>query len=207
MKTASANKTRAFRFLAISAVMGMVLACNFPLLRTADPAAAPQEPASPAVPGLPGATSGNDTALEACLPAVVPGSTTRAQVTAALGEPVQSRQEGEFENLYYPSAVPKMFDVVTLKDQVVVRVVAHHGEKHPLGWSEVLARHGEPAHQAYSDFSQGSRTYSFPEKGLAYIANPELDVVLARWCFPPMGLDAFLAEYGSVLLEEDPFDR
>ena len=144
-------------------------------------------------------------AAEQCLAGIMPGKTTRAEVTNLLGEPVSSDISGTTENLYYTSPVKYQNNTVTLVDGVVIRVSVIPGANEMKPWSEVKAEYGEPEHTAYSYYEQNSRTYAFPQKGLVYIADEDLDLVYIKECFAPLSLEHYNLLYGMFLPQEDPF--
>jgi len=120
------------------------------------------------------------------------------------GDPVATQQEGSYEALKYASPLKGQNNTVYLLNQVVDWVNIVLAEDNPLTWSAVKAQYGEPAYTAYSDYLQGSRNYAFPEQGLNFIADDELDIVFIQECFVPMSLEDYGNAYGIFLPQEDP---
>jgi hypothetical protein len=142
-----------------------------------------------------------------CLAGVIPGQTNRDEVITILGEPDATRQEGNYEALQYPTHLIGQYHTVYLQNQVVEWVSTVLTEDNPLTWSAVRAQYGEPAHTAYSDYLEGSRNLAFPEQGLNFIADPELDIVFVQECFVPMSLADYMQAYGDFLPQENPFTK
>ena len=142
---------------------------------------------------------------EECLAGIIPGKSTRAEVTSLLGEPLQSESSGTAENMYYNSPVKYQYNTVALVDGVVNRVSVIPGANEMKPWSAVKAQYGEPEHTAYSYYEQNSRTNAYPQKGLVYIADEDLDLVYIKECFAPLSLEHYNLLYGMFLPQENPF--
>ncbi len=169
------------------------LACSIPFQSQGAPTSVPQQPAGEA-PG-------------ACLPGIIPGTTTRDQLVSLLGEPLAVEPEGAFEDMLYSSPSQGQFNSVYIQDGVVVLVSIVTAGDSPLAWSAVEAQYGEPAHTTYSYYLQSAMTYIYPERGLAFIASQAPDIVYIRQCFAPMALDDYMTTWGQSLPAEDPFIR
>jgi hypothetical protein len=212
MRTGSKKNSRSVKWLAFLSLPLCILACNLPFLAdrsSPDPGTGAAAPGLIQPSSLPPASESEPDVIEnnTCLPSIIPGKTSRSEVISSLGEPSQVQQEGGFENLYYPSPIKGQFNQVSLNNQVVEQVVVIQGEEPPQRWSDVQSRHGIPAHTAYSDYLQGSRVFAYPELGLSYTADSDMDVVFFRVCFVPLSLEDYISRYGAVLLQEDPFTR
>ncbi len=153
------------------------------------------------------APASGDNARADCLEGIYPGKTGKSEVIALLGEPAAVQQDGSHEALQYISPTKGQYNTVYLTDQVVERVSVVLPESDPLTWSEVSAWYGEPAHTAFSDYLPGSQYFAYPEQGLSFIADADLDIVFLRECFAPMPLEDYLNAYGDALLMEDPFTK
>ncbi|MFA5873570.1 MAG: hypothetical protein WC832_06365, partial [Anaerolineales bacterium] len=57
----------------------------------------------------------------------------------------------------------------------------------------------------YTNYLQGSMTYIYPDKGRAFIADENADIVFTKQCFLPMSLEDYLNTWGKNLPSEDPF--
>ena len=141
------------------------------------------------------------------LKGVVPGKTTKEEVIKNLGEPAKSKTEEGMDVLEYPSTHELMPHAVYVKDGVVVLVGAHISEDDDFTVSEVIAKYGQPAKKTYSYYSDGALTYIYPSRGLALIADEDLDVVFEEQCFVPMSLEQYMQTWGKDLPLEDPYTR
>lgn len=142
-----------------------------------------------------------------CLAGVIPGQTNRDEVITLWEEPAATQQEGGYEALQYASHLRGQYHTVYLQNQVVEWVSTVLTEDNPLTWSAVKAQYGEPAHTAYSDYLEGSRNLAFPEQGLNFIADPELDIIFIQECFVPLSLEDYMRAYGDFLPKENPFTK
>lgn len=157
---------------------------------------------------LPSQSSPSDNNYRAdCLAGIFPGQTSRTDVIALLGEPFAAQQEGSNEALQFTSPMRGQYNTVYLLNHVVDWVSIVLAEDDPLTWSAIKAQYGEPVHTAYSDYLQGSRNFAFPEQGLNFIADPDLDAVFIQECFVPMSLEDYTEAYGDFLPQEDPYTK
>lgn len=141
-----------------------------------------------------------------CYQGITPGQTTKAEVTALLGEPIKTLMDGAYEIMQYPSPLPVIPNSIVLLDQEVALITMVE-EDGALAWSAVKAQYGESAYKAYSNFQEGSRTVVYPENGLAFVIDESFDAVLLKQCFAPLPLDAYLTLWGKDLPTEDPFTK
>jgi hypothetical protein len=130
-----------------------------------------------------------------------------AEVDALLGPPAAVQQDGDYEARQYASPLPGQYTTVTFQNQVVDWVSVVLAEDGLLTWSDVKKQYGEPAHTAFSDYLQGSQNFAFPEQGLNFVADAELDFVFIQECFTPMSRDDYQKTYGDFLPQEDPFTK
>jgi hypothetical protein len=144
---------------------------------------------------------------QSCLGGIVPGVTTREEVIAALGQPSIHENEGDQEAFYYSSGTKGIFNSVLVEQGIARYTSKLLGEQEALRLSSILEQLGEPEYRAYSHFVAGSRTYAYPQQGLLFIADPNMDVVFIQDCFLPQDLASFLATYGEDLPTADPYTR
>jgi hypothetical protein len=223
MKMALKRNRKSAAWMGITVIM-VTLACNIPGLSQNSSPGAETQPENPTqetemqveIPTLeataqPMSPTQSSTSVDNnqanCLAGVIPGQTNRDEVITILGEPDATRQEGNYEALQYPTHLIGQYHTVYLQNQVVEWVSTVLTEDNPLTWSAVRAQYGEPAHTAYSDYLEGSRNLAFPEQGLNFIADPELDIVFVQECFVPMSLADYMQAYGDFLPQENPFTK
>lgn len=147
------------------------------------------------------------TSSDSCLKGIFPGKTTRIEVLTLLGNPLGMKQVGGQETMFYVSAIYGQLNSIVVQNDVVTLVSAVQAEGSIPIWSEVKAQFGEPAHTAYTNYSEGSMIFAFPERGLSFIADETMDVVFIQKCFIPMSLDNYMLAYGNFLPTEDPFNK
>jgi len=142
-----------------------------------------------------------------CLPGVIPGKTTRAEITQLMGEPATTElAEDGTEFLYYKSAVEEVPDFIQIR-QDVAEVVSALNRDAQVNLASITEKFGEPEQITYSYFSQGAYTYLYPQKGFALIGEPEGGQVYWLECFISMTLEDYLAGLGSSLPSENPYIR
>jgi hypothetical protein len=195
------------------AIIVMTLSCNIPGLSQNSSPDAETQPEIPTLEATAQAMSptqsspSEDNNQANCLVGVIPGQTNRDEVINLWGEPATTQQDGNYEALQYASHLRGQYHSVYLQNQVVEWVSTVLTEDNPLTWSAVKAQYGEPAHTAYSDYLEGSRNLAFPEQGLNFIADPELDIVFIQECFAPLSLEDYMRIYGDSLPQENPFTK
>jgi hypothetical protein len=142
-----------------------------------------------------------------CQKGITPGQTKKADVLSLLGNPARTEQDGANEILLFLSPYPKQFDTIILQDQTVVFMDVILGEEDALAYSAIKALYGEPKHSTYSTYLQGSLNYIYPDKGRAFIADENADIVFTKQCFISMSLEDYLNTWGKNLPTENPFIR
>lgn len=212
MKTVSRNHELSVILAATMLVFAM-LACNIPTQPNSQGQGTPTQPSDPGTPthtsgpGTPTSTQPGSGAQAACLAGIFPGTTTRNEAVASLGEPLGVVPDGDFETLLYASPLPRQYNSIVVQNQVVALVSIVLGEDNPQAWSAIKEQYGEPAHTTYNNYMEGSMTYIYPEKGQTFVASAEADSVFIRECFVPMTLEDYMSSWGSSLPTEDPFIR
>ena len=215
MKTVS-RRSHDLSFILAAAMLGFaMLACTCNLLNqpNGQGQATPTHGSGQGTPthasgqATPSPTQPGSGAQAACLAGIFPGTTTRDEVVALLGEPLGVEPEGDLETLLYASSLRAHFNSIVIQNQVVALVSMMVGEDNPLAWSAIKAQYGEPAQTTYSNYLQGSMTYIYPDQGLSFVAAQESDVVFIRECFVPMALEDYMNTWGSSLPVEDPYIR
>lgn len=189
MKTESRNNRDRHIFLAALLLALAVLACQSVTME-GNPMSNPNP-----------STNGTDF----CMKGIFPGKTTRTEVLTLLGNPLATQQVTGQETLSYASAIYGQLNSIVIQNEVVVYLNVIQAEENLPKWSAIKAQFGEPAHTSYSNYSEGTKTFAFPERGLSVIADPKMDIVFIQNCFAPMPLDNYMLAYGNFLPSEDPF--
>ena len=140
-----------------------------------------------------------------CYKGITPGQTKKADVVALLGDPTRTELDGSNEILLYPSPHPMQFNTIVFQDQIVVLIDVIMGDEDALAFSEIKVLYGEPGQITYTNYIQGSMVYIYPDKGQAFIADENADIVYTKQCFLPMSLEDYLNTWGKDLPTEDPF--
>ncbi len=179
----TASRSNLDRITAAVLLLGLaVLACNLPTTAAA-PAAG--------------------SAASECLSGITPGTTTKTEVMARLGNPLDTIQDGGAETLQYASGVYGQSNSIMLQGGVVSLVTVV--EVKPPSWGALKAQLGAPTFSALSDFQPGAQIFAYPERGRAFTADPLHDAVLMRQCFAPISLGEYSASFGKDYPSQDPF--
>ncbi len=194
MKTVSRRHTELFLLMAVMALGLAVLACS------ASPT--PTKEAN-----VPRSTQTVSRASANCVQGIIPGETTRDEVIGQLGEPASTEANDGQEILLYSAKRNGEYHSIIIQNDLVGLVSVILDDAPSLLWSEVAAQYGNPAITTYSYFLQGSQTFIFPERGEAFVASPELDIVYARECFVSITAENYMNSWGSSLPTENPFTK
>ncbi len=142
-----------------------------------------------------------------CLAEIIPGQTSREEAIAALGTPISTKTNEGVEMMLYATNSAGQYHTLVVQNGRVGLVSILLAETNPLAWTTVQAQYGVPTATTYSYFQEGTKTYIYPEKGQAFVALEEMDIVLARECFAPMTLEEFMGSWGKSLPADNPFTR
>jgi hypothetical protein len=212
MKTGLSKNLRSSLAVFVMTLMTAILACNFPSSSAATPAkASPPSTVSPTLPPStskpPIAATATPSAGPVCYEGIILGSTTKDQAIALLGKPLAIETIDDYEDLLYPSVISSQFDSILIQNQIVVRVDKVLGKESSLKFSAMESQYGKTNHTAYSAYQHWAKVYIYPEKGLAFTADENLDVVFLKQCFVPMTIDKYKSLWGTDLLTQDPFTK
>ena len=133
---------------------------------------------------------------------------TKKNVINTLGTPTMAKQTLLGNTLFYQSdnqVFPHtiIFDQSDIVDSIFVQVTADD----PIKFSEWLESYGPPEKEMYNSYSEFTKTYIFPQKGAAVVANKDLDQTYSVHYFKPTNLKDYLSQWGSYLLEKNPYIR
>ncbi|MBI5716005.1 MAG: hypothetical protein HZC38_21620 [Chloroflexi bacterium] len=210
MKTGLRKNVRSSLVVVVMSLMIVALACNFPSSTTPMPSqdSSPSQ-VSPTLlpPTLKPSIAATATPLArpVCYEGIILGATTKDQAIGLLGKPIAIETIDDYEDLLYPSALSSQFDSILLQNQIVVRVDRVLGKDEALKLSAVKSQYGKTDYTAYSNYQHWAKTYIYPEKGLAFTADENLDVVFLKQCFVPMTIDKYKSLWGKDLPTQDPF--
>lgn len=182
----------------------LICACNFPIPRSSRDI----DSSTSSIPETGGTThsESENEPVPSCRTDITLGITTKAEVITLLGEPIDTNSSSDVEFLLYSTSFSGQFNSIAIDNGVVMMINIILDEDDLEYWSTFEAELGEPVSIAYSHYMQGTNTYLYPQKGLAFVVNPSTDVVHIKQCFLPMDLSGYMLTWGSSLPEEDPFE-
>lgn len=136
-----------------------------------------------------------------------PGIATEADVVSTLGDPLEKR-ETELGTLFlYPSDLAAFPNVVVLDENgVVSSIFVQTPMENPLTFSDWKRKYGSFDKEMSNRYLEFSRTYIFPRRGVAVVANAEFDRVYSIHYFSPTNLTKYLAQWGDYFFEENPYE-
>jgi hypothetical protein len=188
--------------LAATILVLAMLACNLPTLSNNPDQVTPDNGSGQGTPNPVQPASG---VQASCLAGIIPGTTSRNEVVALLGEPAGTDTGTGVEVLFYSAKDRGQFNSIVLQNETVAMVSVNLGENDLQQWSTTQKEYGEPAQTTYSNYLQNTMTFIFPEKGLAFVADQAMDMVFIKQCFIPMNIDDYMNTWGKSLPTEDPF--
>ena len=114
-----------------------------------------------------------------------PGTTTEEQAVVSLGQPIRREKEGVTTTLVYPSGVGEWPLLVSVDRANIISLI-----KEPLPddslfsvFSSGLGNHDLTLYDSYYLLGYELRVYL--SSGVAFLVNPEENMVRERWYFPP----------------------
>lgn len=137
---------------------------------------------------------------------VRPSITTKEEVIKTLGAPIKEKQTPLGNTLLYPSD-NKVFPNTILfdKEDKVTSIFIQVPTNDPIKFSEWLQDYGQPKKEMYNSYSAFTKTYIFPNKGVAVVANKEADQIYSIHYFQPTNLEDYLSQWDNYLFEESPY--
>lgn len=135
-----------------------------------------------------------------------PGISTQKEVTKTLGPVIEEKQTPLGRALLYQSD-NKAFPHTVILDKhgklssMFIQVAVDKQMK----FSEWTSNYGQPEKEMYNSYSPFTKTYVFPQKGVAVVANKEVDLVYAIHYFELTSLQNYLSEWGEFLSEKNPY--
>ena len=137
---------------------------------------------------------------------LTPGLDTKKEIDKKLGKPINEASLEEKEILDYKSTSPTTNHQVIYEGQIAVfirEIVSSYDDK---TMNDLEKDYGKAPYTLYrgSEAISGFFLYAYPEKGLAFIANPNGGVLLEIWYFIPTTLEEFKSEWAPEYSENPP---
>lgn len=132
---------------------------------------------------------------------VVPGETQTAQLTNILGIPENSSQERSQITFSFRADDGGPPDRIISENNVVGIIKEHYFEGKNL--TSFIEEYGQPEAEFWGEYKTvGFKTYVFPGKGIALVANQNDGGVIQIWYFKPTTISEFLLKWGQGLSTE-----
>lgn len=132
---------------------------------------------------------------------IVPGETQMSQLKDILGEP-ESVSQIENQTLFsFTANNGGPPDRIISENDVVGIIKEHYFEGKNL--ASFVGEYGQPEAEFWGEYKTvGFKTYVFPGKGIALVANQNDGGVIQIWYFKPTTLGEFLSRWGQELSTE-----
>lgn len=136
---------------------------------------------------------------------VRPGN-TKEEIIKVLGTPMKEEQTLLGHTLLYQSD-NKAFPNTIISDEkgIVESIFVQVPADKPIKFSEWLKDYGQPEKEMYNSYSDLTKSFIFPRKGVAVVANKEADQIYSVHYFQPTNLKDYLSRYSNYLFEESPY--
>lgn len=129
---------------------------------------------------------------------LAPGISTGKDVTATLGTPVKDTQTGGVRTLEYKSNNPNFNNQFVFKQNVLSFIETNILPADNVDINTIENQYGQNEQALYGPGnSNGFNLYVYPDKGVAYIGNRQINDVSEIWYFPPTDLQTFINLYAQ----------
>jgi hypothetical protein len=136
---------------------------------------------------------------------VTPGITTRSEVEARLGQPINSIPTANGTELQYKSVYPALpQQVIVDKDQKVqfIKEFIDYDPKNTI--DSLLAQYGSADMEMFDPATgNGSTALVFLKQGVVVVINRFSKVIEQKWYFVPSSKEEFLQNAGKTLQAEE----
>lgn len=132
---------------------------------------------------------------------VVPGKTEASQLTNILGGAENTSQEKSQTTFFFKADDGGPPDRIISENSVVGIIKEHYFEGKNL--TSFIEEYGQPEAEFWGEYKTvGFKTYVFPGKGIAVVANRNDGGVIQIWYFEPTTISEFLSKWGQGLSTE-----
>lgn len=129
---------------------------------------------------------------------IVPGETTKQDVTSKMGEPLKDLTATDSGTLYYKSSVTTLNNHIIIRDGTVALIKEIVSFKDTKKVSDIVKIYGLSQYSLFgADSVGGSKLYIYPDKGIAYIGKPKFDTLSEIWYFSPTTIEDFRARWAQ----------
>lgn len=129
---------------------------------------------------------------------LTPGTSSEKDVKGALGTPLKETASGEQTVLEYKSKNPNFNDEFALKAGTLAFVRQIVTLDDNLKIPDLEKKYGKYESVLYGNLStSGFNLYVYPDKGVAYIGQPESGFITEIWYFVPTDLNTFKQLFAS----------
>ena len=123
---------------------------------------------------------------------ISPGTTPEEEVVQKLGNPKEREETAEGIFLKYSSASSTRNDIVLIKEGRVYLIKEVFTYQNPKNIGEYKVFLGEPPLVLYGkEASAGNFLFSYPDKGLSFVASDESGLIYEVWYFAPTTEEVF----------------
>ena len=134
---------------------------------------------------------------------VIPGKTSITDLEKTLGQPIQTKQQGDQTVYGFKSAYPSFPHEVAANSAGTVSFVREWvPTENPKKIADYLKELGQPEFVTKS-LDEGYTIYAYPNRGIAFNAHTVTETLFHIWHFPPMTADQFKKEFAQYFEQKE----
>ncbi len=127
---------------------------------------------------------------------LAPGVSTRDEVVAALGTPLNATSSPVLD---FKSSNPNLPHTVSIEKNTAVFIKEQITLEDEITKEGLIQLWGEPKETLFGPYSvNGFNLYVYPDKGVAFLGHVTGSGVLEIWYFPPTTIDDFIQTWGAA---------
>lgn len=137
---------------------------------------------------------------------ITPGQTNQKTLEKTLGKPVKTESINNNEVYYYQTTKPNWADLFYIDNESKkISLIKNFDVKTEETYQFFIDRFGSPDNKLYGPDSQnGFFVFTFLNKGVSILANPNSNSILEVWYFIPTDINQFLLSFGQGLSLNPP---
>lgn len=144
-------------------------------------------------------TTGVTNTIGASYKELIPGKSTTDDIVNKLGTPVNEKQTDSIKTLEYKSqSNPNFNNEFLIRSDKLILVKEYVTLDDNINVTDINKKYGNYKNNLYGPASiNGFNLYIIPEKGVAYVAHLEADIIIEMWYFQPTTFEAFRSQFAS----------
>lgn len=134
---------------------------------------------------------------------ILPGTSSKQSVEDQLGQSIAVENKDNQDLFQYKSNSQNRNHIVTYNENGTVKLlkeIVTSQDNSEINANKIKASYGKTQNIYYQDKTDGIPSiylYIYPDKGLAYLGNPQSNIVIEVWYFVPTDINSFLNSFAS----------